>query len=138
MQCLSEDQEQPTWKKREFAAGNASDVLEKCDETVESHLKKYISRSMEDTQLKGDEIRSEKPGNLLKAKSDSHASDATVEAAGEDDEEWKYLTGPKLTVVVVVLSLAAFTIWLDTSIVATVGLLLQALGIIADHRKGYS
>jgi hypothetical protein len=70
------------------------------------------------------DLESEKQGSLLDAGPDKPSSDASVEASVPGNDDWEYITGWKLLVVIVTICMAAFIIWLDTSIVATVSHLL--------------
>jgi hypothetical protein len=85
--------------------------------------------------IEGKDINSEKHASLLNVSPDQPSSDASIEAYVSGDTAWEYITGLKLLIVIMTLSVAAFMIWLDTSIVATVSRLTRPFEIITDSLK---
>jgi hypothetical protein len=51
-------------------------------------------------------------------------SDSSIEKATADDEDYKYVTGFKLVIVMISVTLVGFLVMLDTSIISTVRLSL--------------
>jgi hypothetical protein len=89
--------------------------------------------NLDDTNAKGHEgkdLESEKDGSLIDAGPDEPNSDGFGEVSASGNNDWEYITGWKLLVVIVTICMAAFIIWLDTSIVSTVSQLLQLFNTI--------
>ena len=125
MQYLPGDQEKVDLKETELADEEPSAVLENDEDPIgESSEDWKTKKHTKNTQFSRNTIRFELPDTLLKAGSDLQTSNVSIGASAPDDE-WEYLTGLKLTTVVSLLSIAAFIIWLDTSIVATVSFHLE-------------
>lgn len=107
-------------------------------ETKESHVnpgnfedeKVNLETSAADHRAEEKDLESQKRGSLLQAALDLPNSDASVEASLSGNNDWEYITGLKLILVIVTISMAAFIIWLDTSIVATVSHLPKNLDTI--------
>jgi hypothetical protein len=64
----------------------------------------------------------EKPEGIKESSIPDQLTDSPVETAASGDEDYKYVTGFKLAIVIISVTFVAFLMMLDTAIVATVRL----------------
>jgi hypothetical protein len=103
--------------------------------TLEKHESFEGDLSSDIDTLQPENTAKEGRGSLTADSSDTKTSQVATVA---EQQEWEYITGPKLFLVIGTVTLACFIMLLDTSIVATVGRAINIHSYPPANWQGYS